>query len=282
MNELQKVQFELLKEFIRVCEKHNLRYYLNSGTCLGAVRHKGFIPWDDDVDVCLPRDDYDKFLELQYEFEGTPYFIQSWKTDKNYIYNFAKLRNSNTTFIENFYKYHRFNHGVWIDIFPLDGFSKKEKPAKKFRFKVLRTWLNAYLCYPWALMRKFHARTFFRDLILNIFGIIFFWGNVGHYRNKLMDRRMRKINFKDAKLGGLFYGIDPTKEAMPVEIFGEGSIGEFEGIKVVLPKDVDKYLTLLYGDYMTPPPEDKREGHHHNSGYSLTQGYKDYIKEHNQ
>ena len=146
MNDLQKALLEIFKAFVAVCEKHHLRYYLIGGTCLGAVRHKGFIPWDDDIDVGLPREDYEKFIQLQDEFKDTPYFIQTWKSDPKYIYGYAKLRNSNTTYIENFYKHFQFNQGLWIDIFPIDGFSRVVKPAKKFKNKVLSTWAAVYLC----------------------------------------------------------------------------------------------------------------------------------------
>ena len=124
MNELQQKELELFKAFVRVCEKHNLKYFLVGGSALGAIRHKGSIPWDDDIDVGMPREDYDKFCELQYEYEGTPYFIQNFKSDPCYIYNYGKLRDSSTTFIENTYKNNRINHGVWIDIFTIYGFSK--------------------------------------------------------------------------------------------------------------------------------------------------------------
>ncbi len=90
MNDLQQKQLEILKEFIRVCEKHNLTYFLVGGSCLGAARHKGFIPWDDDIDVGMPREDFDKYVELQKEYEGTKYFIQTWKSDPHYTYNYAK------------------------------------------------------------------------------------------------------------------------------------------------------------------------------------------------
>ena len=280
MNELQQVQLNILKEFIRVCEKHHLTYFLVGGTCLGAVRHKGFIPWDDDIDVGLPREDYDKFIELQDEFKGTGYFIQTYKTDPKYIYNYAKLRDSNTTYIENYHKTIQINHGVWVDIFPIDGMSYKDEDPKKFAKKVKRTWFNVFLEYPWSMRRKFSKRTFFLDLGCNFVALFGWIMNCFHYRNKHMDKVVTKIKYKDAYLVGNFFGTNAKREAMPREIFMEGTKGEFEGIEVNLPKDYDKYLTLLFHDYMKLPPEDKQVGHHYNSGYSLTQGYKDYIKEH--
>ena len=280
MNDLQQVQLNILKEFIRVCKKHNLTYYLVGGTCLGAVRHKGFIPWDDDIDVGLPRKDYDKFIELQDEFKGTGLFIQTYKSDPKYIYNYAKLRDSRTTYIENYYKTIQINHGVWIDIFPIDGMSKIVKDPIKFKGKVKRTWFNVFLEYPWSMRRKFSKRTFFKDLGLNLIAILFFWTNCFHYRNKHVDRVVTKIKYDDAVLVGNYFGTNAKKEAMPKEIFEEGSKGIFEGVEVSLPKDADRYLTLLFRDYMKLPPLDKQVGHHYNSGYSLTQGYEEYIKEH--
>ena len=281
MNDLQKELFEIFKAFVAVCEKHHLRYYLIGGTCLGAIRHKGFIPWDDDIDVGLPREDYEKFITLQDEFKGTPYFIQTWKSDPKYLYSFAKLRNSNTTYIENFYKYHQFNHGVWVDVFPLDGFSKTVKPAKKFAPKVLSTWAHVYFCYPFSMRRKFSKRTFFKDLLINLFFAWPLWFlNIGHWQNRWVDKKVSKIKFEDAKLVGLFFGTHPKQEAMPKEIFDGYTEGEFEGMKVCLPKDYDQYLTILFGDYMKLPPKDKQVGHHYNKGFSLTQGYEEYRKEH--
>ena len=279
MNDLQKVQLDILKDFIRVCEKNNLKYFLVSGTCLGAVRHKGFIPWDDDIDVGMPREDYDKLLALQKDFKER-YFIQTYKTDPKYLYNFAKIRDSETTYIENNFMTTQINHGVWLDVFPLDGFSYEYEDSAKFEKEVKKTWRKTILGYPWNLRRKFSKRTFFKDLGLNIVALLTFWTGVGHYRNKSVEKRLTRIPYSKAKTVGNHYGIYYKKEAMPIEWFGEGSKATFEGVEVIIPKEWDKYLTKLYTDYMTPPPEDKRIGHHFDKGLSLTQGYKEYIKEH--
>ena len=280
MNELQKCQFKILKEFIRVCKENNLQYYLVGGTCLGAVRHKGFIPWDDDIDVAMPRKDFEKFVTLQDKFKEK-YFIQTYKTDKNFIYNYAKVRDSSTTYIENFYACHQFNHGVWSDVLPLDGMSYVDMPAKKLAKKVNHLWFDTYLMYLPSLKRKLRLKTLWKDIPLNIVAYLFFFLNVGHYRNKLIDKRNKKIDYDKAYLVGNICGTNPKKEAMPRVIFEEGTVGEFEGIEVILPKDYDKYLTLLFKDYMKLPPEDKRYGHHKHAGYSLTESYVDYIKKHN-
>jgi len=279
MNDLQKCQLNILKDFIKVCKKNNLRYYLVSGSCLGAVRHKGFIPWDDDIDVGMPREDYNKLVTLQSDFQER-YFIQTYKTDKKYLYNFAKIRDCETTYIENNFMTTQINHGVWLDVFPLDGFSYEYEDSEKFEKVVRRTWRRTILGYPWNLRRKFSKRTFFKDLGLNIVALLTFWTNVGQYRNKSVEKMLTKIPYDKAKTVGNHYGIYYKKEAMPIEWFGEGAKATFEGVEVIIPKEYDKYLTKLYKDYMTPPPPEKRIGHHFDKGLTLTQGYKDYIKEH--
>ena len=280
MNELQEKQLSILKEFVRVCESHHLTYFLCGGSMLGAIRHHGFIPWDDDIDVMMPRKDYDEYVKLQSEYEGTPYFIQTYKTDPHYPYSFAKLRDSSTTYIEDFFKNHQFNHGVWIDIFPLDGASKVMKPAKKCKNRIMRVWLNYYLCYLPALFRKVRKQTFFKDILLNIVAFFFWWGNIAHYRNKHMDNICRKLPFDSSPMVANHFGFNMDKEAMDASIFKEAIQVPFEDMRVNVPKRYDEYLRNIYGDYMKLPPIEKQAGHHHNKGFDLNKGYKEYMKEH--
>ncbi len=280
MNELQKKQLDLFKAFAKVCEKHHLQYFLVGGSALGAIRHKGFIPWDDDIDVGMPRKDYDQFMLLQEEFEGTPYFIQNFKTDPCYVYNYGKLRDSSTTFIENLYKYHRINHGIWLDIFPIDGFSKKVKPREKFKNKILYIWLQVYCSYMGALRRKVRKQTWFKDIMLNIAAGIFYILDIAHYRNKKVERIVRKIPLEESVMAGNYFGFNMKREAMDSSIYKEFIKVPFEDTEAYVLKDYDTYLRNLYGDYMTPPPENKQEGHHYYSGLDLNMGYQEYIKQH--
>ena len=278
MNDLQKKELDLFKAFVRVCEKHNLQYFLVGGSTLGAIRHKGFIPWDDDIDVGMPRKDYDEFVKLQYEFEGTPYFIQNFKSDPCYIYNYGKLRDSSTTFIEDRYKDHRINHGVWIDIFPIDGFSKEIKPRETFKKKINHIWWQVYLSYLPALRRKVRAKTWFKDILLNIVAGLFYIFDIAHYRNKHVEKFVRKIPLEESVMAGNFFGFNMKREAMDTKIFQEFIKVPFEDMEAYVPKDYDTYLRNLYGDYMTPPPPDKQVGHHYNKGLDLNMGYEEYIK----
>ena len=280
MNDLQQKQLDILKAFIKVCDKYNLEYFLVYGTALGAIRHKGFIPWDDDIDVAMPRKDFDKYIELQKEYEGTPYFIQTFKSDPCYIYNYAKLRDSSTTFLENAFKNHRINQGVFIDVFPVDGMSRKvgdrEKIGKRNKF----IWRQVYFSYLPALRRKVHKRTFFKDILLNIVAGLFYVFDIAHYRNKRVERYVRKIPLEEAKMAGILFGFSSKINCMDADIFRETIEVPFEDITVKVPKQYDKYLTNLYKDYMKFPPKEQQVGHHYNSGVSLTQGYEDYMKEH--
>lgn len=280
MNELQQKQLDLLKEFIKVCDKHNLKWFLIGGSTLGAIRHKGFIPWDDDIDLGMPREDYDKFMELQYEFEGTPFFIQNFKSDPCYIYNYGKLRDSSTTFIENFYKNHRINHGIWLDIFPIDGISREMKEPKKLAYKIRHIWFQVWLAYLPALRRKVRKETWFKDILLNIVAGLFYIFDIAHYRNKKVERYIHKIPLSEAKMAANCFGFNMKKEAMDANIFKETIKVPFEDIEVNVVKDYDTYLRNIYGEYMTPPPADKQVGHHYNKGFDLHMGYEEYMRKH--
>ena len=281
MNDMQKVLLNLLKEFIRVCEKHHLRYFLVGGSCLGAARHQGFIPWDDDIDVGMPREDFDKYVELSKEYEGTNYFLQTWKTDPHYCYNYAKLRDSSTTYIENLYFMHRINHGVWIDIFPIDGIAlKDDKPRERYAHKIRWIWAQVYFSYFSQIRRKFKKRSWFKDLLLNIWGCLWWPLDIAHYRRKYTDRICRKVPYDKAVLVGNLFGINLKREAMPKELYEETTKLKFEDIEVNVPKDYDAYLTTLYHDWRKLPPKEKQVGHHKNMGFSLTEGYESYMNKH--
>lgn len=279
MTDLQKVELDLFIKFKEVCEKHNLRYFLIGGTALGAVRHGGFIPWDDDLDVGMPRPDYNKLLKLKDEFKY-PYFLQHYTTDPAYNFGFMKLRNSETTYVETFFMQHNLNQGVWIDIFPIDGMSKKDKLSPWQKAKPLFMWLAYYFTYLGHMWKRPTWRTLWRDIPAYIVAFLFFPFVIGNWLTKVMHHSMQKISYDDAKLVGSFHTWALSKEAVPKEVYGNGRKIMFEGVEAVIPEEIDVYLTAKYGDYMKLPPENKRVGHHRDAGFSLTIGYKDYLYKH--
>ena len=135
MNAVQIKELELLKIFISICEKYHIKYFLACGSVLGAIKYKGFIPWDDDIDVCLLRPDYERFLDVANAEIPEWCFIQNSKTDPAFPHFFSKLRNSNTTFIEKGTAHLHINHGIYLDIFPIDGYPFDKKDIKFFEFR---------------------------------------------------------------------------------------------------------------------------------------------------
>lgn len=275
MNELQEKLLESLKELIRVCEKHNLRYYLFGGSCLGAVRHKGFIPWDDDLDVAMPRPDFNKLMKLKDEFKE-PFFLQNQKTDKAYPYTFAKIRNSSTTFLETAFAHHNINHGVYLDIFPLDGMKRKgfDQPKTLKPYLMWFMWYFTYLGHLWMPLR---LRKLYLDIPLNLVALIFTPFILGNWMSKLLSKYAQSTPYEKATLVGPYLTMYFNRDSFKKEIFGEGVDATFEGLKVKLPSDYKSYLTQIYRNYMKLPPVEKQKGHHYQSGYSMTIGYKDYI-----
>lgn len=268
LKELKTIELEIFKSFIKVCEELNLRYYVVGGTLLGAVRHKGFIPWDDDIDVGMPRKDYEIFLEKGQELLPKEYFLQSIYTDDAYIQNYAKIRDNGTTFIETSAKNLNINHGVFIDVFPLDYC----EDTFKYRhiFKPINFFLNL------RISSEFYVPN--RRAVLKIVSAVL----------KIIYPSVRKVVLKREKMlkqlenGSLmanYCGAWGEKEIMPAEWYKEGTTLEFEGISVKVPKEYKKWLTQVYGDYMQLPPEEKRVTHHYTEVIDLNKSYLNYTKE---
>jgi len=276
MNEIQKVQLNLLSQFIEVCQKHGLRYYLFGGTCLGAIRHQGFIPWDDDLDVAMPRPDFNRLMQLTNEFKQ-PYFLQNVVTDKRYSYPYAKLRNSNTSFFEAVFAPTHMNHGIWIDIFPLDGMSRKPRATHVKSLKPYLLWFRWYFSY---LGNSFHMprmnKKFFLDILIDIVTLPFVPFALGNWNARCISRSLQTIPYDKATLVGPYLTMYFNQEALPPDVFGDGVEVMFEGIMVKAPADFHRYLSHIFGDYMKLPPKEKQVGHHYHVGVSTSKSYKEY------
>ena len=224
---LQDIELDILKQFINICNKENLQYYVVGGTLLGAVRHKGFIPWDDDIDVSMPRQDYEKFLTVAKKYLSEPYFLQTRITDKNTLFNYAKIRNSNTTFIEQSIKKLDMNHGVFIDIFPLDYYpaSKVKSFFLYWHIKILMIRIRTEY---YSVDKKYpFYKKFIRKMISVILKILY--PNSNLVLNKI-DKLLKCV--KDSCLITNYCGFYGKKEVSPIEWFGKGTDLQFETIIV--------------------------------------------------
>lgn len=268
MNALQEKEFELLTLFTQVCDKLELRYYLVCGSALGAVKYKGFIPWDDDVDVGLMREDYKIFLEKAPSLLPDHIFLQNYRTDPAFPAIFSKLRNSNTAYIERSASRLPINQGIGIDIFPLDGYPEDEKEQVHLeRYKEIyrRLLSTAYLPnrkWKWLFIVPFrflgiHKRT----------------ATIAH-KYEMMVSKYPVAGSKMIANHGNWQG---KLEYASAEQYGNGTWGEFEGLKVRIPEQYDTYLRQKYGDYHLDPPPEEQVGHHYYISYDCNRSYKELL-----
>ena len=257
LRRVQLTQLEILKKFKEICEKHDLRYILSSGTLLGAVRHKGFIPWDDDVDVDMPRADYEKFLKAASAELGEEFSLQTWHNDENYPLPFAKIRMNGTIYRENAVQKEGVT-GIYIDVFPYDlcsdSESKNEKLFRKLnRINLFITEKTGYLKSGTKTFRLKAVSAFIR--FVNLFVSKAKW--IGKY-----EKLAAKYNESDATICFASGGSRIGSWRVAKECFEKTAEIGFENEYFACPKDYDKYLSDAYGDYMTPPPMgDRMRGH---------------------
>jgi lipopolysaccharide cholinephosphotransferase len=260
MNELQSRVLMVGKEFKRVCDENNLRYFMDYGTFLGAVRHKGFIPWDDDMDFCMPRADYEKFLEIAPSCLGENFALRTAKYERKYPYVYAKLNDKRTTVITPCERKCGLKFGVFIDIFPLDNVPDGLKEREKFAKRCTRDLHIANLANMDLSERNY---TGFKKLISK-----FCWLFDGEKRLEKFEKQLRRYNVLSTRdvSSNVTYGKGAIHAA---KLFDESVEYAFEDTTFRGVKNYDEYLSTLYGDYMTPPPESKRTLNQHYAEYDL-------------
>lgn len=256
MNKPQTKLYELLVEFDRICKKNKINYFLDGGTFLGAVRHKGFIPWDDDLDVSMLRKDYDKFVKVINKDLKSSYFFQDMDTDPNYGCIFGKLRIKNTKYTERISINTKAKDGIFIDIFPFDNISDNPKKAKIQFLKIL--------IYRLMLLNKnkyiIEANTCIKKMELFIIKILSIFNTKKHIKkrinNLLIKYNNRQTNYLCNYSTPYF-----NKIMFDKKWFRSYDKYEFENNKFSSLKDYDLYLKYLYNDYMKLPPVEKRVSH---------------------
>lgn len=262
LRKLQLAELETLKEFVKICKKHNLTYYISGGTYLGAVRHKGFIPWDDDMDIAMPRTDFEKFLTLSREIDNQ-FKLVTFENDKNYNWYPPKLRNKKVQVKCTSTKNSQVED-AWIDIFPLDGMpnSKILTNIHKIRLMRLRALYKLSDFDNLADINSKKKRPLHERVLIfvgkkcNVFKLM-------NTKKRLckIDKALKKYSEKDSKTYMNFMGSYKLKSIISKDVYAEGAYYDFEGLKLFGPKDYDTYLTIIYGDYMNPPKKDDRNKH---------------------
>lgn len=256
LRRLQKTELMILLKFKEVCEKYHLVYYLSSGTLLGAVRHKGFIPWDDDVDVCMPYHDYLTFLKVGQKELGDRFFLQTSETEKNYCAPFAKIRLNNSTFLDLKFKKRNINHGIWIDIFPLSYTTKQSIKRKQWLLKISKVLQMDDLIKsnPQELKEEHGAKSIRAARMIQC---IMPFGLRKHISKIIINA---VCNSKPKDWVCEIYG--STDVIFPSEIFNQVDYMEFEKTLFPVPHLYDDYLRIQYGNYMQLPSENERVGVH--------------------
>lgn len=250
LRDLQLVELSILREFVRVCEAHGLRYYLAYGTLLGAVRHRGFIPWDDDIDVTMPRDAYERFAAICASDLRPGFRWQSCATERHYPLWFGKLIKTDTVLRQAPSEHLPIQQSVSIDVFPLDGLADRpwEALLQRVLVRICRLRLNVGIRRRRPLKRLLIQliRVLPRHFVISI-------------SEAMISRYPTGTSRRWNCVGGP-YG--HRRQSFPSPWFGPGVAQVFEGLTVVGPVEWEKYLAQLYGDYMTPPPPQHRVSHH--------------------
>lgn len=260
LRKVQLVQLEIAREVKRICDVNQIKYFLDSGTLLGAVRHKGFIPWDDDLDLGMLREEYQKFLDIAPKALDSRYELVDWTKEINYPHQFCKVMKKGTLYQEEA-QGGKARNGIYIDIFPYDSF-----PVESFRQKMLIFSLTACRslirakCHhrTWVVHNKFHFKKWVRNLPFRILCLFM--------SKKSLIKKYEKIAMQ--------YNGRPSSLLFPQSTcsFGKWIIPKncleklmelkFEDTFFLVPTGYDEYLKRAYGDYMVLPPECERENRH--------------------
>lgn len=257
LEHLHSILLILADELDRVCKENDIKYSLTGGSMLGAVRHQGFIPWDDDMDIALTRDNYEKLLLCADKFKSD-FFLQTNMSDVNYYYGYSKLLLRETVTIENGHENTKYQKGIFIDIFPLDNVPNNSKMRRKQRMtnyflqKILRQKMSISANPEWGIKEK---------IIFKILGILACFLNGSKLVTKL-NKNMRLVENQESKyitnLCGM-YGYD--KEIAEKRWFLQYENIQFEDRKYMVIKNHIDYLTKIYGNFMQIPPVEKRHTH---------------------
>ena len=265
LKEIQAIELKLLLIFDAICKENDLRYSLGGGSLLGAVRHKGFIPWDDDIDVMMPRPDYEQFLHIC-KTQTTDFKLITYDTVREYNGLFAKIWDPKTVIRDDVMQLD-YHVGVNIDVFPIEGLGESKKEALKIFKKTAwnRELLNA------ALWKKFFRSKTHSILVEPVRFVMFVLSRFANPKKLLrkVDEENLKHQFEGSVYAGCVCGSYREQEIMRTDTFEHYIEMEFEGEKLKAIENYEDYLEKHYGDYMKLPPIEKRQTHHTYKAFSI-------------
>lgn len=261
LSKLQEEELKIFKIFLSICESNNLSYMIYGGTFLGAVRHKGFIPWDDDIDVAMPRPDFEHFLELAPTLLPEQFYLSTYKNDSEHITLVAQIFNKEKKFtLNNAGKV--IKTGAWIDILVIDGAPSPGIKRKLFGLKYMYYRMLNQFAYFDEIVNLNKKRPWYENAAIKFAQFTKIEKRLDPV--KIGDKfhaLLKKNAYETSEYVATFMGAAKMGEILPKEVLGKGAKYEYEGLTVRGPVLFDEYLTHFYGDYMTPPPLNERNRH---------------------
>ena len=262
---LQLRILDIVKDVDKICRENDIDYYILYGSALGAIRHQGFIPWDDDFDIGMTFDNYVKFLEIcEKKLDKNKYYVQTPEKEKNYYLSFSKIRDIRTTLIEEGNENIDIVRSVYIDVFPLVGI-----PNNKIKERILKINRAFMLSANMNVINNKFLRCIF-DIILKIFG-----------RRKILKYTTKRcFKYNDCEYWcSIADGDGYIQNKIKREIYGKPKYVKFEDIMLPVPENTDKYLKNIYGDYMKIPSEEQIKFREHTPYYlNFDLPYDEYKK----
>ena len=255
IREIQQMELGIMEYIHEVCQKIGVKYFLAYGSLIGAVRHKGFIPWDDDMDICMLREDYEKLQDYLIANPDERYEVMSYKNNLNYVYPFMKVQDNQTYLLEEDVRIDS-NMGIYVDIFPVDGYEDDVNFKNKMTKLIKKRQLS---CYTFKGITN--TKSLLNSLIRYISVIIFYFTNTNkHIRGIDELAQSRKVD--DYELVDYLIYKDMNKPVWKREWLNQTITGVFEGKEFMIPKNYHEILTSDYGDYTQLPPVELRFSHH--------------------